>query len=103
MQYFSSQQLVALFLCASIWVSTLFGQEHFDSVNSNWPTIRGPALNGQSLETGLAESWPKSGPPVLWTRELGQGSSTEGQNPRHQAGGMVNAPEFISGDSYHLF
>ena len=30
-------------------------------------------------------------------------SSTEGQNLRHEAGGMINAPEFISGDSYLLF
>ena len=32
-------------------------------------------LDGHSLENGIAENWPPEGPPVLWTRELGQGYS----------------------------
>ncbi len=42
---------------------------------TDWPGIRGPNWNGISSETGLVESWPHDGPPVLWTRELGQGYS----------------------------
>ena len=40
-----------------------------------WPFIRGPNYDGRSDERGLAESWPDEGPPVLWTRPLGQGYS----------------------------
>lgn len=40
-----------------------------------WPFVRGSAFDGHSPETHLANDWPKAGPPVLWTRELGQGYS----------------------------
>lgn len=40
-----------------------------------WPFVRGSAFDGHSPETHLANEWPKAGPPVLWTRELGQGYS----------------------------
>ncbi len=46
------------------------------SVVAGWPFIRGSRFDGHSLETGLAESWPPTGPPILWTRELGQGYSS---------------------------
>src|SRR4051812_11145069 len=41
-----------------------------------WPHWRGPTFDGISQETGLAEEWAESGPPVLWSRELGQGYSS---------------------------
>ena len=41
----------------------------------DWPGIRGPDWDGRSQETGIADAWPEQGPPVLWTRELGQGYS----------------------------
>lgn len=41
-----------------------------------WPGIRGPHWNGISDEREISESWPSEGPPVLWTRELGQGYSS---------------------------
>ena len=40
-----------------------------------WPHLRGPHYNATSDETGLADSWPDEGPPVLWTRDLGRGYS----------------------------
>lgn len=40
-----------------------------------WPFVRGAEYDGHSPETHLADEWPKAGPPVLWTRELGQGYS----------------------------
>ncbi len=40
---------------------------------ADWPQFLGPDRNGVSDETGLARSWPKDGPRVLWTRKLGQG------------------------------
>ena len=66
---------IGVFLGMAIFVPTLPSQEASPSTNRDWPTIRGPAWNGQSLEIGLAEHWPPEGPPVLWTRDLGQGYS----------------------------
>lgn len=40
---------------------------------ADWPQYHGPQRNGVSPETGLARSWPESGPKVLWTVELGRG------------------------------
>ena len=44
---------------------------------SSWPQLRGPTFD--SISDGnveLANSWPEEGPPVVWTRELGQGYSS---------------------------
>ena len=41
----------------------------------DWPHARGPAYDGVSDETGLADAWPVDGPRQLWSRELGQGFS----------------------------
>ena len=46
------------------------------ATETNWPQLRGPTSDAFSVETGLAESWPEVGPPVVWTRELGQGYSS---------------------------
>ena len=40
-----------------------------------WPFVRGAGFDGRSQETHIADSWPESGPPVLWVRDLGQGYS----------------------------
>lgn len=40
-----------------------------------WKFIRGPTFDGHSPEIHIAEQWPADGPPILWTRELGQGYS----------------------------
>ncbi len=41
---------------------------------SSWPSFRGPDRNGISTETtALADDWPDTGPPVLWSIELGEG------------------------------
>lgn len=44
--------------------------------SADWPFVRGAHFDGHSAETDLADSWPTDGPPVLWTRELGQGYSS---------------------------
>jgi len=46
------------------------------SPDANWPSIRGPRWDGTSAESGIVNAWPTEGPPVLWTRELGQGYSS---------------------------
>lgn len=45
------------------------------SPGGDWPQFRGPTADGIAAEERLADSWPENGPPVLWTRELGQGYS----------------------------
>lgn len=40
-----------------------------------WPFVRGAAFDAHSPEINLADQWPDDGPPVLWTRPLGQGYS----------------------------
>lgn len=43
---------------------------------TDWPGVRGSDWSGRSNATGLADSWPSSGPPVLWVKELGEGYSS---------------------------
>ena len=43
--------------------------------SKGWPFVRGPAFDAHSPEINIADEWPADGPPVLWTRELGQGYS----------------------------
>jgi len=40
---------------------------------ADWPQMGGPDRNNISSETGLARSWPETGPKVLWTVSLGEG------------------------------
>lgn len=41
------------------------------------PQWRGPDRDGRYAETGLLQSWPEGGPPLLWVHEgLGKGAAT---------------------------
>src|SRR4051812_28163485 len=40
---------------------------------ADWPQHLGPRRDGHSPETGLARTWPKAGPPVLWKVDVGSG------------------------------
>ncbi|MBC8117704.1 MAG: PQQ-like beta-propeller repeat protein, partial [Candidatus Saccharimonas sp.] len=60
--------LCGLALCMTRWL----GQADA----ADWPQWRGPNRDAVSVETGLAESWAESGPPVLWTKEIGKGYSS---------------------------
>jgi outer membrane protein assembly factor BamB len=43
---------------------------------ADWPQWRGPNRDDVSKETGLLKSWPKNGPPLLWTfKDAGIGFS----------------------------
>lgn len=44
---------------------------------ADWPQFRGPGRDGVSAATGLARSWPATGPAVAWKSEgLGEGFSS---------------------------
>ncbi|MBC7966907.1 MAG: PQQ-like beta-propeller repeat protein, partial [Fuerstia sp.] len=68
------RKLFAL-LCGLTLLSVDCGQPLAADERFDWPGIRGPRWDGISAETGIMDSWPEQGPPVLWTRELGQGYS----------------------------
>lgn len=43
--------------------------------SADWPQLLGPTRNGVTLETNLAETWPKDGPKILWKTRVGAGWS----------------------------
>lgn len=44
---------------------------------ADWPQFRGPKRDGVSPETGLLKTWPKNGPPLLWSiKNAGLGFSS---------------------------
>jgi len=49
--------------------------EEHASADPGWPHLRGPRYDAQSADTGLVDSWPSEGPPILWNREIGCGYS----------------------------
>src|SRR5205823_2835173 len=46
------------------------------AVAADWPHWLGPRSNGISPETGLATTWPATGPKVLWQVKGGDGYSS---------------------------
>jgi outer membrane protein assembly factor BamB len=46
------------------------------ATGGDWPQFLGPNRDGTSQETGLATTWPKDGPPVVWQRDVGEGFSS---------------------------
>jgi hypothetical protein len=40
---------------------------------ADWPALYGPKRDGTSLQKGLLRAWPKEGPKLLWTVEVGPG------------------------------
>src|SRR6476646_8527786 len=59
---FRQPLLAAALLCASA------------ALAADWTDFRGPNRDGASKETGLLQSWPKEGPPKVWTaKNLGPG------------------------------
>jgi len=40
---------------------------------ADWPQLQGPRRDGHAADEPLLETWPASGPPVLWKRALGEG------------------------------
>ena len=43
---------------------------------TDWPDFLGPRRDGKSPENGLLTSWPKHGPRIVWSRELGESFGT---------------------------
>jgi len=59
------------------WVPTLAALCCVSAYTADWPQWRGPNRDGISAETGLLDSWPSSGPPLVWKAQgLGEGYSS---------------------------
>src|SRR6187455_486465 len=41
----------------------------------DWPQFMGPGRDGVYRGPALSETWPRTGPPVVWRKEVGQGFS----------------------------
>lgn len=52
------------------------GSQQLQTNPQSWPQWGGPHRNFVSDATGLADSWPESGPPQIWNRPLGLGHSS---------------------------
>ena len=44
-------------------------------MGEDWPSFLGPRRDGKSIETGILREWPPSGPPLVWTLDVGDGYS----------------------------
>ena len=50
-----------------LFATRVAGQSDSTPPACDWPFIRGSNFDGHSAETALADRWPETGPPVLWT------------------------------------
>lgn len=41
----------------------------------DWPQLLGPHRDGRSAEKGLARTWPRGGPKLVWQHDVGEGFS----------------------------
>ncbi len=67
----SRRPRLAINLCVLATLGTSWFQ--WQARAGDWPQILGPSRNGQAQNERLAESWPKSGPKVVWQQDVGHG------------------------------
>lgn len=67
------------------------------TAGEDWPQWRGPNRDGVSLETGLRQSWPDGGPPLIFRADgLGAGYSTVAvADGRIHTQGMHSGQEWV--------
>src|SRR4051812_14128486 len=65
--------LLALLLIAAVPLAA--AQDPSAPAKGDWPQILGPNRNGIYTGPEIVPSFPRTGPPLLWTREVGAGFS----------------------------
>jgi len=76
------------------FLPALLGVAALTAPAADWPRWRGGNLDGLCTETGLLQSWPDQGPPLLWTVDgLGAGFSSVAiaQGRLYTMGDVLNA------------
>jgi outer membrane protein assembly factor BamB len=73
-----SSALFAYTLQAVITSGPLVAEEIPDDLGTrhngtDWPAFLGPTGDSKSTETGISVPWPATGPPIRWTRAVGDG------------------------------
>ena len=68
-------KLYPSFVCGVLLAGFLAGAAS-PAHSADWPNWMGPDLDGISRETGWSTSWPESGLPQIWTKQLGIGFSS---------------------------
>jgi outer membrane protein assembly factor BamB len=64
-----------LFLVSIAYFMISCGQQKQSGVDAqDWPQYLGPKRNSTSDQKGILRSWPKNGPDVLWTVDVGPGN-----------------------------
>jgi outer membrane protein assembly factor BamB len=72
-----SSSIWRAFVLAAVAAAALFSQSHTAArAAGDWVQWGGPGRNFMSDATGLASTWPPSGPRRLWTQPLGEGHSS---------------------------
>lgn len=56
-----------------VFVAILFCESLLASQTQDWPQILGPGRNGIYTGPAIAPSFPRSGPPLIWKRDVGAG------------------------------
>jgi outer membrane protein assembly factor BamB len=64
----------ALALCADAWPQAV-PDLRTRRTGHDWPGFLGPDRDGRSAERGILTEWPAGGPPLRWSREVGEGYS----------------------------
>src|SRR5262245_16086382 len=61
----------------SLWTLVLFIPLGAPLSAADWPTFRGPQRTAIAPDTGLLQSWPVEGPPLVWESQgAGRGYSS---------------------------
>jgi len=70
-----SKHVPALCLLATLVTVAPLAAQDSDPTQGEWRQWGGPNRNFITEASGLADQWPDSGPPLLWSRPLGLGHS----------------------------
>jgi hypothetical protein len=55
------------------FLALAFAALYADQAANDWPQFLGPTRNGVYAGADLAQTWPASGPPILWRKDVGEG------------------------------
>ncbi len=62
-------------VAALVMLRLALGDGRAAETGGDWSRFLGPQANNVSTETGLLETWPTNGPPLLWSKGIGTGYS----------------------------